>query len=194
MNAQSHFSTAIEADKPFEFDADLYEDLARAGAFDKAGRIELIEGVIFELSPQAIPHMRAKSEIVFRLRDALRLSAPSLRVDFEGSVRISRTSVPEPDIIVWDGVAQTGFVGGDAVSFLVEVADTTLARDLVCKARLYAAAKVPEYWVVDVNGGIVHRFSNSDGENYQDRAVFRCGERIESATVSGVAIDLPVFP
>lgn len=194
MNAPLRNSPAIEAEQPFEFDADIYEDLARAGAFEKAGRIELLEGVIFRLSPHAIPHMRAKSEIVFRLRDALLASAPNLRVDFEGSVRISRTSVPAPDIIVWDGLATTGFVDGAAVRLLVEVADTTLARDLVRKARLYAIAKVPEYWVVDVNGGIVHRFSNSDGENYQDRAVFRCRERIESVTVAGVAIDLPDFP
>lgn len=191
MNAPLQYPIAIEPEQQFEFDADIYEELARAGAFAKAGRIELLEGVIFKLSPQAIPHMRVKSEIVFRLRDALLAAASELRVDFEGSVRISKTSVPEPDIIVWDGVARTGFVPGESVSLLVEVADTTLARDLVRKARLYAIADVPEYWVVDVNGAVVHRFFDSDGENYISRSVFRFGERIGCLAIPGLEIDLP---
>ena len=42
---------------------------------------------------------------------------------------------------------------------MIEVSDSTLAFDLGPKARLYARAEIPEYWVFDVNGRrlIVHR-------------------------------------
>ncbi len=39
-----------------------------------------------------------------------------------------------------------------------EVADTTLATDLDEKKHLYSALRVPEYWVVEVEGGRVLAF------------------------------------
>jgi len=38
------------------------------------------------------------------------------------------------------------------VALLVEVADSSLAKDLDAKLKLYAAAGIQEYWVVDVRG------------------------------------------
>jgi Uma2 family endonuclease len=45
----------------------------------------------------------------------------------------------------------------------VEVADTTLWRDLDTKAVIYGGAGIPKYWVLDINGRrlFVHRQPNS---------------------------------
>lgn len=56
---------------------------------------------------------------------------------------------------------------------VVEVSDTTIAFDLTTKARLYARAGIPEYWVLDITNRrlIVHRdpqpggYSNVDAYN-----------------------------
>lgn len=48
-----------------------------------------------------------------------------------------------------------------------EVADTTLATDLDEKKHLYAGLGVPEYWVVDVEGGQVLTFQLQDGRYQQ---------------------------
>lgn len=48
-----------------------------------------------------------------------------------------------------------------------EVSDTTLATDLDEKKQLYAAMKIPEYWVVDVRGGRVLIFSLDKRGVYQ---------------------------
>ncbi|HEY9850933.1 MAG TPA: Uma2 family endonuclease [Leptolyngbyaceae cyanobacterium] len=49
-----------------------------------------------------------------------------------------------------------------------EIADTTLATDLDEKKRLYAALKVPEYWVVDIKGERVLAFRLQENGKYQE--------------------------
>ena len=48
---------------------------------------------------------------------------------------------------------------------VVEISDTTLWRDRNTKARLYASASIPEYWVLDVNHRclFVYRQPGMDG-------------------------------
>jgi Uma2 family endonuclease len=70
----------------------------------------------------------------------------------------------------------------------VEVSDATLADDLGHKRALYAAASVPEYWVVDVFGRAVHQYwAPADGA-YTRSAVVAFGEAIRSATLEGLAV------
>ena len=71
------------------------------------------------------------------------------------------------------------------VRLLVEISDTTLAFDLGTKARLYARAGIPEYWVVDVVGEriVVHRSPGSGV--YADMKSYRIGESIEPLAAPG---------
>ena len=46
----------------------------------------------------------------------------------------------------------------DAIRLIVEVSDSTLHYDLGGKSHLYAAAAIPEYWVIDVNALQLHVF------------------------------------
>ncbi|MDY7015125.1 MAG: Uma2 family endonuclease, partial [Cyanobacteriota bacterium] len=52
-----------------------------------------------------------------------------------------------------------------------EVADTTLATDLDEKKQLYAALKVPEYWVIDIKGERLLAFRLQENGKYQQRDV-----------------------
>ncbi|HZT41277.1 MAG TPA: Uma2 family endonuclease [Chthonomonadaceae bacterium] len=46
-----------------------------------------------------------------------------------------------------------------------EISDTTLRTDLIVKARLYARAGIPEYWVLDLNARQLHIHREpADGE------------------------------
>lgn len=63
-----------------------------------------------------------------------------------------------------------------------EVADTTLASDLDEKKQLYAALKIPEYWVTDVKGKRLLAFRlHSDGKYRQCQ---------ESVALEGLPISL----
>jgi Uma2 family endonuclease len=72
------------------------------------------------------------------------------------------TSEPEPDIAVLAKMG-TEYTGANPpasdVRLVIEVSDSTLAFDLGPKARLYARAGIPEYWVFDIGERrlIVHR-------------------------------------
>ncbi|BAC91077.1 Uma2 family endonuclease [Gloeobacter violaceus] len=48
-----------------------------------------------------------------------------------------------------------------------EISDTTLASDLDEQKHLYAALGVPEYWVVDVQGGRVFAFELAENGQYR---------------------------
>ena len=66
--------------------------------------------------------------------------------------------------------------------------DTTQADDLGRKRALYAAASIPEYWVVDVPARAVHQYwAPADGA-YARSAVVPFGETVRSATLANLAV------
>jgi Uma2 family endonuclease len=197
MNAAFQHS-AIEAaqqgsEGPLTIDADVYWKMAEAGAFFGLPKLELRAGMVYQMNSQAVPHMRAKLAFLRLLGNEIdRLGLP-LEVGAEGSVRLSDYDVPEPDICLWDGLTDEGFIPGSSVRLIVEVADTTLAGDLTRKALLYAVSGIAEYWVVDVKAQAVYRMTGPSADGYTARAIFRSGERLDSVTIIGLRIDLPEF-
>ncbi len=64
---------------------------------------------------------------------------------------------------------------------VIEVADTTLDSDLDQKKHLYAELGIPEYWVIDAQGGQVFIFT------LQNQQYYRSGT---SKLISGVSAEL----
>lgn len=167
---------------------DDYLLLNDSGAFAAYAKTELIDGDIFGVNAQYTRHARIKSRLARRLADLLDQPGSDLEVITEVSVRIADDSAPEPDIVV------TRFRGdrempADTVALLIEVADTTLDFDLGRKAGLYAAAGVPEYWVVHVNGGLIVRHGRPVAGGYADRDEVAFGDTLASTTIDGLAVD-----
>jgi Uma2 family endonuclease len=131
--------------------------VADAGLFSD-GRYELLEGEIIKIMPNE-PHTYVNSELVFVLaqafgKDYVRVpSSLAARADSEPEPDASVTVKPRRDYV------NSGIPSGSEFRLVVEVSDTTLSRDKGQKAKLYAEAGVPEYWVVDISGRklLVHR-------------------------------------
>jgi Uma2 family endonuclease len=72
---------------------------------------------------------------------------------------------------------------------VIEVAQTSQARDLA-KARDYAAADVPEYWIVDLlaRSVIVHRHPLAGA--YQDVTTFADGAAIKPLLADAPTVDV----
>lgn len=51
-----------------------------------------------------------------------------------------------------------------------------MRQDLTAKARFYARATIPEYWVLDLNHCRLHIFREPSDGVYQDRAELGEGE------------------
>jgi Uma2 family endonuclease len=58
---------------------------------------------------------------------------------------------PGPDLAVVVGTPRDLVQTPRQAVLIVEVSDTSLAMDTGAKVHIYAAAGVPEYWVIDVN-------------------------------------------
>lgn len=162
--------------------------LAEAGAFEGFAKSELIEGEIWVVNTVWVWHSRTTAYFTGELMFALRALNSPLIVYTSGSVDMSDDSVPEPDVSVGiDHRERTGLPLGK-LALAVEVSDSTLANDLGRKARLYARWGVPEYWVVDAAGEVVHQLWSPVGEAYAERRQVPFGETLTSATIGGLTI------
>jgi Uma2 family endonuclease len=125
-----------------------YRRLIEAGVFDEDARIELIDGLLVDMSPKTRAHENAVAWLnrhlvlnIDRERYEVRVGAP-LTID---------TSEPEPDLAVIPHSAPRPHHPATA-ALVVEVAVSSLTRDLVDKPPIYAEASVPVYWAVDLDG------------------------------------------
>lgn len=173
---------------------DDYLLLDRAGALAPYGKTELLDGVIYIVSPQHSPHYMLKTRLLRRLADAADALGTGLQVWVEGSLDFRPNSCPEPDIFVTRGTPQAQLTEREIVLLVIEVSSTSLDYDLGDKAALYAAAGVPEYWVVDVAGAKLHRMWSPGPNGYgeQDEAWMR--GRIESATIAALCVEVDDLP
>ncbi len=169
--------------------AEQFEKMADAGVFMYPNdHVVLREGLLCRMNPQNIPHMTAKADVYDALLDALRALGSKLRVGSEGSVRAGDHDVPQPDIIVWDPIRARGQVPRERVRLAVEVSDTTLSDDLGYKRALYAAAGIPEYWIVDLRGQVVHQNWAPAAGTYSRAEVVPFGDPVASVAVPGLVI------
>jgi Uma2 family endonuclease len=107
-------------------------------------------------------------------------------------LRIREHVYREPDLMVLRDAAdprrQARFwLGADLVVEIVSPDDPE--RDLVRKRRDYAAAGIPEYWIVDPQQGTISVL-RLEGDAYAEHGVFRRGERATSALLAGFAVDV----
>jgi Uma2 family endonuclease len=169
-----------------------WDRLVEMGFFD-GERLELIEGRIVRMSPQRITH-RVAVELVDRyIRRAFQTGH---RICVQLPFRSADGSEPEPDLAVIAGDdPRAAIEHPSAAVLIVEISDTTLDHDRR-KASLYAASRVPEYWIVNLVSGTleVHRNPRSqDGvAGYGEVRVLKDRDRVSplSANVEVTVADL----
>lgn len=158
------------------------------GAFADYSKTELVEGEIYFMNVQQSRHARIKTQLAFELTIRLRALGSDFEPIVEASTRISDDTLPEPDIVV-TSYKGPSIVPLDTVALLIEVSDTTLKNDLGVKARLYAAAGAPEYWVVDTEARLVYILRSPTANGYADKREVVLGERLESAVIAGLVVE-----
>lgn len=154
---------------------DAYEAAAGSGVFGPEPRVELIEGEVYEVAPMLPPHASTIRELRHLLSA---LDEERYTVDCQTSVRLDERSEPEPDL--WVAIGPRSAYrhrhprAGDLV-LVAEVSDTTLAHDVGVKVPAYAAAGVPEVWVVSIPERALHRHTDPAGRSYRSVEAFSAG-------------------
>lgn len=154
--------------KPRLFTVDEYYKMAEVGILRPDERVELIEGVIVEMSPVGDKHVMAVIRLIRLFTSGLRDVAD---ISPQSPIRLGGRSDPEPDVAVLHlldsdrAPGDMSYPSPDEVYFVVEVADTSLAFDLGEKARTYGRRGIPELWVVDLSGDriVIHRGPTANG-------------------------------
>ena len=168
------------------FTADEYQRMAQAGIFDEDNRIELIEGVVVKMAAIGSEH----GACVARSTDAFeRITVPRIIRWVQSSIRLSDGTEPQPDIALLRYRAdyyRTALPVPTDVLLLLEVADTTLAYDRRVKMPLYAAAKIPEVWIANLNEQTIEVYRQPHGDRFELVTTHRRG-----ATLTPVS--LPEF-
>lgn len=153
----------IANDDIHRFTVDEY--LALVGPGDpRWEHTELIEGFVYDMSPEHVLHART----VWAIGKAIEEAMPELEVVPGGTVRLDELSLPAPDVIAFAGEVadELAPLDGHLVRIAVEVSVTTLAKDLGPKLRMYARAGVPEYWVVVPADGYLLRHTEPAATSY----------------------------
>lgn len=183
-----HERFSIPAPTRHKLTVEEFLALDEAGFFEGKGRFELIEGGIFQMSPPYARHSTLTRRIANMIEAAIEQTGLDLEVFAQVSVRISDTSMPEPDVVV--AMPRTvGAVPLAEMRLAIEVSDSSLAHDLKRKVRLYAKHGVPEYWVVDVPNAQVHQMTDPGPKGYGAIDVHPFGTRFASKTVPQIALD-----
>jgi Uma2 family endonuclease len=169
--------------------ANDFELLNSHGAFAAYTKTELIDGEVYFVNAQHRPHGMVKMRLYDALQAALQATSSPYRAVCEFTLALSPTDRPEPDVMLTSEPDGAGFVPLASVPLVIEVSDTTLDVDLGSKLHRYAHAGVPEYWVADVNGRVIHRMWLPDGSEYAQRDEVKFGDRVRSETMNGLELD-----
>lgn len=181
---------AMSGSNPVKLTIRDYELLQASGALDRYARVELVEGVIVEANSEWSRHAKAKNEISYRLRDALRAMDATLIALCDVTIRLSDHSLPEPDGIVSSPFAGSAeYIPGDLVKLAIEVADTNRAGALGYKYELYGDYALPEYWIVDLRDERIHVFWEPKANGYRRQETIALGDRLDSRTIPGLSIE-----
>ena len=160
-----------------------YYRMGEVGILHHTERVELIDGVIIVMSPIGSPHFSG----VNRLN---RVFAEQARgryiVSVQNPVHLDDYGEPQPDLALLRPREDEYFNShpgpGDTL-LAVEVSDSTLAFDLRVKSQRYAAAGIPEMWVMNLPGDCLERLDEPGPEGYGRRTTFRRGDKISPAAL-----------
>lgn len=174
------------------FTVDEFHRMGEIGILSNDDRLELINGEIFEMSPIGSEHAACVRRLDRWLQRTL---GADVIVSAQQPIKIELDGEPIPDVALLrpepDGYRHAHPTSRDAL-LIIEVADSSVLFDRNTKRRMYAAAGVPEYWVVDLPRHTVAVFSAPEHGDYTQQREYGRGESWSSPGLGGrtVSTDL----
>jgi hypothetical protein len=173
------------------FTVDEYYRMTDTGILSPDDRVELIDGVIAEMSPPGSRHAASVARGT-RLFSAQLADVAHLRVQLP--VRLGQRDEPEPDLALVQpkpGDYADAHPGPEDVLLVIEVSDSTLEGDRGVKMQRYALFGLPEAWVIDLVHNVLLVHTDPGPEGYRNVRMLRPGEQVAPAAFPDrpVAVD-----
>jgi Uma2 family endonuclease len=172
-----------------------YDRLIEKGVFQPGERLELLAGELVVREPQGTPHTTGIRLVAQALRAAF---GQGWIVEAQLPVALDDDSEPEPDVSVTAGTPRDYLASHpERPVLVVEVAESSLALDRGRKGSLYARARLPEYWIVNLNDRVleVYREPGPDASaafGWAYRSLERLGVRDHVAPLAAPAARIAV--
>lgn len=177
--------------RPLLWTCDEFHRFGDLGVFEGRGAM-LIEGVILEQGPMNPPHAITLELATDAVRGAF---GPGWRTRVQMPLVLGLHTDPIPDIAVVPGRPRDQITHPTTAAMVVEAADSSLRFDTTEKLGLYAAAGIPEYWVIDINGKqlLVFRGPRANpghphGHDYSNRLALGANDTATILAVPGAAV------
>ncbi len=167
-----------------------YDDMIAHGILTTEDKVELINGVIVEKMPKGVKHAALNDLVaeVFRGklgdRAILRNQNPIVLNDY---------SEPEPDLVLAKPPHEIYFerhLGPDDIYLIVEIADSTLARDRFVKGHAYAKSEIEQYIVLNLQEKTIEDYRKPTNESYRSRQSYKIGDKFNLAAFPEVEISV----
>ncbi len=134
---------------PYRFSVDQYHQMIAAGILTENDRVQLLEGEIVCMTPIGPLH---RFSVQAAVRTLGKLLPPEWELMIQQPITLA-ASEPEPDIAIVRSEAARYIdrhPGPADVALVIEVADSSLDLDRSIKQRIYAAAGIPMYVLVNL--------------------------------------------
>lgn len=185
MNAP--LTTAAEGLPRRAFTVKDVERMVEVGLIAEDERIELIGGQIVPMSPKGNHHEVLKTKL---LRFWMRIAPDELELTPETTLRLSKETCLEPDVVVYRRADGLKRLDGGTVLLCVEIADASLGYDLHRKPAIYASFGVAELWVIDAVRRVTHVHRGPKRGGYESVTVHQRGETLVPLLASALTLRL----
>ena len=165
-----------------------YERMGEFGIFSPEDRVELVCGEIIQISPIGERHAACVGFLTQLITLRLRRNA---LVWAQNPILLDDYSEPQPDIAVLKPRAdfyRKSKPTPEDVLVVIEVSDSTLEYDRKVKVPLYAAAGIPEAWLVNLPEERIEVYSDPSGDEYQTVRLYVRGQRLQSHTLPALRV------
>jgi Uma2 family endonuclease len=165
-----------------------YDRLVERGSLPAGKRVELVEGVIYDMTPQNSLHATGFRKAQQALGTAFPL-ASGFEIRGQLALALSEDSEPEPDIAIVLGCIDDFLENHPTTALLVvEVADSSLLHDRKRKIPLYARSGIPEAWLLNLSRRVLEVFRDPVDGTYQTRIILRAGDNVSPLGRPGAVI------
>lgn len=167
------------------FSVDDYAKMLEAGILNEKDRVELIDGEVRCMSPIGTRHY---AMVNYLTRKLVQMVGEEGIVSIQNPIQLDDYTEPEPDVVVMrprpNYYADARILPAD-ILLVIEVADSSLSYDRDEKLPRYAAAGIPEVWIVDIedNSYTIEQYSAPRAGQYSLRKDHIVGETIVSISM-----------
>ena len=165
------------------FTVEEYHKLGELGIIKATDKVELINGDIITMNPIKSLHAGMVDFLIEFLIINLYKKAT---IKCQNPIQLSNHSEPEPDIVIAhyraDSYSSRHPTPKD-IHVVIEVSDSTLEKDQNVKSLLYAKAKIPEYWIINLTNKQIEVYRHPKKGVYSSLQIISKEEHIDCLTL-----------